>query len=106
MSTCVSVGESKCSSLVPRLDVDVTSNKKSFDYCTQCREPILPGELYLDKFMVGEHAPMHEECYGLYEEDFEREMFWFDYVLPGKRCDCAFCRATTTMPREKGETDV
>ena len=55
---------------------------KSIDRCTQCGELILPGDLYLDKFMVGDHAPMHEECYGLWEIDFERETFWFDYVMP------------------------
>lgn len=49
-------------------------------YCTQCREPILPGELYLDAFMAGEAAPLHAECVDLWRQDEDRNNFWFDYL--------------------------
>ncbi|HYT42595.1 MAG TPA: hypothetical protein VEP90_09630 [Methylomirabilota bacterium] len=51
---------------------------KTVIYCTQCNEPILPGELYLDEFMVGKDAPIHQECVDLWMEDEDRRNFWFD----------------------------
>jgi hypothetical protein len=64
------------------------------DHCTQCGDPILPDEPYLDQFMVGEHAPIHQECVDLWMEDEDRGNFWFDYVMPGCR-DCGNFRAAT-----------
>lgn len=71
---------------------------KPIEYCTQCQEPILPGDLFLAGFEVGDEAPMHEGCYILWEDKFHREVFWFDYVMPGSAgCDCSFCRTVVSM---------
>lgn len=54
---------------------------KPITLCSQCGDPILPGEVFLDEFMVGENAPVHEECGLLLILDQERANFWFDYQI-------------------------
>lgn len=56
--------------------------KWSIERCAQCKERILPGDLYLDEQLEGERVLLHQECSELWEEDEERRNFWFDYVVP------------------------
>lgn len=52
--------------------------------CSQCGDPIFPGELYVGKegFLFSTAGPMHEECLPLWELDEDRANFWFEYLTP------------------------